>query len=371
MGKDYLMKPYFALAYNHDQSSLEEIAKVGVSEIWAGVYMPGQSNFGSGRFQRTSVDKVVNYDDLGKDFLIAKNLGIKTSFLLNPACTGNKEFTLAGMKEIKEIARFLNRYQVDYITIAEPFLSMPFKKLAPNTRIKLSSHYNVNNLGKMKFLFDDLNIDLIIVSQFANKNFRLLKKAVKQWSPEKFEVMCTVACIAGCPMRTWHGPFAGHSVDVSDQDFLPLNMPCLAETHNSKTKALTSMFVRREDVQYYQQIGINKFKIGERRDNKEENLKTARYYLQHDDQCNPFFKKSKVLNKMNLKAMDGFYDKFFNEECDCTEYDCHACSHCDDYAEKVFTHSESDIQELKIPESKEYFQTILFKKWMDRFDSID
>jgi collagenase-like PrtC family protease len=366
----YLKTPYFAMAYNHDPSCMETYAKLGISEIWAGVYMPGKSNFGSGRFQKTSFDKIIDYDNLGKDFEKAKSLGLNLSFLLNPACSGNVEFTKQGMKEIKLIASFLKDYKVDYITLGQPFLAKAFKKLSPDTKIKLSSHYNCNSIGKFKFLLDDLDIDIVIVSQFANKNFRLLKKITQTWNPERFEIMCTVPCIMGCPIRNWHAQFYGHSTLLEDEDYIPPYVPCLSETHHNKNIAVSAMFVRREDIKYYQRIGINKFKIGERRDPTESNIKCAEYYTNEISDYIPFFRKSKVLNKINLKAMDGFYDYFFDEKCDGTKYNCHDCNHCDEYAEKVFTHTKKDIEELGIPETKEYFNNILLKKWLDKFDEI-
>jgi|GEM_PF-5394521 len=363
----YLNTPYFTVAYNHDAKALEEYAKLGASEIWAGVYLPGESLFGSGRFQSSGIDKKVTYEDLGKDFLKAKALGMNTTFLLNPGCSGNVEFSEKGIDELKKIAEFLEKYKVDYITLAQPFLTKVFKKISPQVKIKISSHYNVNSMGKFKLLLDDLDADIVVVSQFANKNFRLLKKITKRWDPSRFEVMCTVPCIMGCPIRNWHAQFYGHSTNTPNEEYIPPYVPCLAESHHSKNIALTAMFVRREDINYYQRLGINTFKIGERRDPTENNINCVKYYTCNIDDYNPFFKKSKILNKMNLKAMDGFYDKFFNEECDGTEYDCHDCNYCDEYAEKVFSHNENDVKELGIPPTKEYFDKIFLKKWLDKF----
>lgn len=371
MYKDiYLKKPYFTIAYNHDSSCLEEYSKIGVDEIWAGVYLPDSSMFGSGRFQRTSMDKSFGYDELGKDFEKAKKLGLKTSFLLNPACSGNVEFSKEGMKEIKMIAGFLKDFKVDYITLSQPFLSKAFKKLAPNTKIKMSSHYNTNSYGKFKFLLDDLDIDIVVISQFANKNFKLLRKVTSNWGPERLEIMCTVPCVMGCPMRNWHSQFYGHSTSLEDADYLPTIPPCLAESHHNKNVAVSAMFVRREDIRYYQELGINKFKIGERRDPSENNINCAKYFTNTLHDYVPFFTKSKILNKMNLAALDGYYDVFFNEKCSGTEYNCKECNICGEYAEKVFTHSKDDIEKLKLPESKDFFNDILFKNWLEKFDDI-
>lgn len=363
----YLKKPYFTAAYNHDSKCLEEYAALGVSEIWAGIYMPDDSHFGSGRFQNSDVDRLVTYEDLGRDFLKAKELGMNTTFLLNPGCSGNVEFTEGGIDEIKKIGEFLKKFKVDYITLAQPYLTKVFKKIAPEVKIKISSHYNVNSMGKFKFLFDDLESDIVIVSQFANKNFKLLKKVVKRWNPERLEIMCTVPCIMGCPMRNWHAQYYGHSTKIPSRDYLPPYVPCLAESHYNKNIAVSAMFVRREDIKYYQKIGINVFKIGERRDHSEDNINCVKYYTNNTDNYIPFFKKSTMLNKMDLSKMDGFYEKFFNEECDGTEYNCNDCDYCNEYADKVFPDWDKDIKELPFLPDKEYIDKVFLKKWLEKF----
>lgn len=363
----FLEKPYFTAAYNHDPACLEEYAKAGISEIWAGIYMPEKSLFGSGRFQKTSIDKEINLDDLGNDFLKANELGLKTTFLLNPACSGNAEFTEEGIAELKKVAAFINKYKVDYITLGQPFIVKVFKKLCPEVKIKFSSHYNANSLGKFKFLLDDLDVDVAVVSQFANKNFKLLKEITKRWDPSRFEIMCTVPCIMGCPMRNWHAQFYAHSVKTPDKDFIPPYIPCLAEPHHNKNIAVSASFVRRDDIKYYQKLGINIFKIGERRDLSENNINCAKYFTCNLEDYNPFFRKSKALSKMNLKALDGFYEKFFNEECDGTKYNCQDCEVCEEYGKKVFSYTEEDVKKLGIPPTKQYFDDILLKKWLEQF----
>lgn len=366
----YREQPYIAAAYNHDRSCLEQYAALGIDEIWAGVYMPGKCLFGTGRLQRENTDRTVTYEELGEDFAEAKRLGIRTTFLLNPACTGNVEFTNEGMSELAHIIAFLRKYRVDHITISQPFLTRVFKRICPEVAVKISSHYNVDSIGKFRFMFDQLGADLVIVSQFANKNFRLLRQAVKRWDPSRFEIMGTVPCMAGCPYRSWHAQFYGHSNALPAGDHVPVPVPCLAMNHHNPSVAISAMFVRREDLHYYQQLGINKFKVGERRDPTQNNLACLRYYAGEQTDYVPFFRRSPALNKMNLAALDGFYDKFFNEECDCMQFDCRDCDHCSSYARKVFTFTDDDIAKTRIPDVPEYFDTVLTGKWVQQIEKL-
>ena len=164
------MKPFLAVAYNCDYDCLEQYKKLGVAEIWASVSIPS-SSFGSGRIFFKEDEEMV-YEELGRHFTQARRLGLKTSFLFNPPCTGNREFSEAGMQEIVNIAKFVNRFEVDFITICQPFLVTAFRKLCPDTKIKISSHYNCNNIGKFEFLLDTLDFDIVIVSQVLRFHIR-------------------------------------------------------------------------------------------------------------------------------------------------------------------------------------------------------
>lgn len=366
------MKPYFTAAYNGDSSCLEEYKKCGVEEIWTSVNLP-QCVFGSGRL-KYSFEEKIGYDQLGKDFRQAKQLGLKTSFLFNPACTGNKEFTPEGMNEIMDIAEFVNTYEVDYIVLGQPFLINAFRRLCPDVRYKISSHYNCNNIGKFELLLEYLNYDVVTVSQFANKNFRLLREVVGKWDPDRLEIMCTVPCIMGCPYRTWHSTFTAHGNELPNEYYLPIpDHPCSYDTYTHKNIAVSAMFVRNKDISYYQKLGINKFKIGERQYMSEKNIECVRYYTGNTDNgflpmiftSNKYLSLLSLLKRVNLEAMDGFYDKFFNEECDGTKYNCNDCDHCMTYADKVFEYHEDIVKSREITEPKEFFSRWYFRKYFN------
>ena len=331
------IKPHFSVACNvSDSECMAQCRAHGAAEVFAG---PTSSIFGSGRVRGTDV----SLDQVAVHFASARELGMETSLLFNAACTGNTEFSDQGQDEMIEVARFVNENKVSYITVSNPWLATVFKVLCPDSLIKMSSHYNCDNMGKFELLLEYLEVDVVVVSQFANKNFDLLRKVCKRYGPDRLEIMCTVACIPGCPYRTWHASSMAHG------DHQPLpdeadSFPCLAEIAAHPQIAIATQFVRREDLQHYMDLGIRRFKIGERFAPNLLNLNCLRYY--HGGRESGLWDiigrefGGKVIRKFHFDRMDGFFDKFVSGDCDGTTYNCDECTHCLEYAKKCIEYQD-------------------------------
>jgi len=363
------MKPEFSVAYNGDPACLLDYKRLGMDEIWAGTHIR-DSVFGSGRL-RQAAEKEIPFEQLGQDFRKAKSLGIRTSFLFNPACTGNNEFSARGIDEISDIAQFINKNKVDYLTLGQPFLTPVFRKLCPEVGIKITSHYNCDNIGKFEFLLEHLKADVVIVSQFANKNFRLLREVVDRWSPDRLEIMCTVRCVMGCPYRTWHSLYYAHGNSIEDEEMAPRFLPCHYDQISNLNILMSAMFVRREDLIYYQDLGINTFKIGERQYSTEKNIECAAYYVGAEKpEFVPqiFYGNTPLIEKIDLKAMDGFYEKFHREECDGTKFNCRECDHCLTFARRVFILNEDYKRRLNLNTKENFFRDDFLRELVGRVE---
>lgn len=323
--------PYYSVAYNPtDTLAVDKYLEAGADEIFAAL---SSRNFGSGR--PTGSD--ISMELLAGHFNRARDVGLKTTLLFNPACTGNREFTEDGKQEIMEVSRFVNENGIDYVTVANPWMINTFRELCPDAGIKISSHYNCENWGKFRLMLEHLKVDIVIVSQFANKNFKLLREVIREFGAERLEIMCTVPCMGGCPYRTWHADAYAHS----DEAPLPpegRQFPCVNDIITNPNIAIASQFVRREDLSYYLELGINKFKIGERFAPNFLNVNCISYY--HGGPRTGLWDiigkefGGAALKKVHFDRMDGFYDPFFNEDCDGTKYNCNDCDHCMTYARR-------------------------------------
>ncbi len=321
---------YFSVAYNVMSSdTVDEYAISGASEIFAA---PSYEHFGSGR----PCAGTIPFESVERTFRRAKEVGLKTAMLFNPFSTANKEFTKEGKEEISKIANFVNGNDVDYITLCNPWFVDLFRKLCPKVKIKISSHYNCDSYSKFQFFLKHLDVDIVIISQFANKNFKLLREVTKEFGGDRLEVMCSVPCIMGCPYQPWHVTSASH--DSCAPSPVAGNFPCQADIRERSHIAISSSFVRRQDLEYYRKLGINKFKIGERAAPGFVNLNCLQYYQgKNRDGLWELMTHGTfgAIEYIDFDKLDGFYDYFFSEKCDGVKYDCTDCDHCARYAKRA------------------------------------
>jgi collagenase-like PrtC family protease len=338
-------RPYLSVAsHANNTSALAAYKEAGADEIF---FSPG-SLFGSGRCG-SATRQAVTDDSVAQHLTEAKRVGLGTTLLLNPLCSGNLEFTTEGAQAILQICNWINEYEVDWITVANPWFVAVFKEFCPSVKVRISSHYNCDNLGKFHLFLEDLGVDQVIVSQFANKDFNLLREVTKRWGGERLEIMCTVACITGCAYRNWHNPATGHTA----QHDLPYecNHPCHTDISLDANVAVSSFFVRPQDLHFYQEIGINSFKIGERFAAPELNVDCIRYFRGNGPKSalsQLLWPKGTVVD-VDPDELDGFYEIFASGQCDGKKVACHDCGHCGHYAEKAvkFDKSRAHLVELE------------------------
>jgi collagenase-like PrtC family protease len=240
-------------------------------------------------------------------------------------------------------------------------LANAFRRLCPSVKIKLSGHYNIDDIGKLDFALRKIGVDVVVISQFANKNFRFLRQAVEKYGPDRLEILCSVTCIAGCPYRQWHLQAMAH---VGDMDInlrtaaIGAILPCCADKLKKPHMLMSSMFIRREDILYYRKLGISRFKIGERMAGTACNNAFAKYYTgkvrKPPRQMIEIMFRGCV-DEANLEAMDGYYEKFFQEECEGTRYDCTECDHCSKYARSVFRINSKLRRKIPADHHKGYY----------------
>lgn len=361
---------YFSAICHPEPAYTEACLKHDIREIRCG--LPGTSIFQTKARTDLSDDTDLCMDMLERQFAFAEKAGLKTNFMMHDACTGNQEFTSRGLSEIALLIDFFKRYRVDFVTISQPFLTNVIRNACPDIRIKISSGYDCADMGKFEFLLENLSVDAVVVSPMANKNFRLLKQVCDRWGSDRVEIECCEPCIMGCPYRCWHCQYLSHSKIVDSVDFAPQVDPCAADILHHRHVGMSAMFVRREDLDYYRKLGIFRFNIGSPGDSFQEAVECIRYYAgEGDEGFVPAYLKRKFphYSRIDLRMMDGFYDKFFEGECDGTRYNCTDCDHCSKYAEQVFI-DPLKWHEKVLPPPAEFFASLYFSKYANHVSTV-
>ena len=208
---------------------------------------------GHGRMPST-VPEISNQD--AESFRVyASTLGLKFAYLFNAP------FSLSLDKSINNVEKYIDWvisvFEADSLVIASPELMRFVRKLYPNIPLCISTIAGVLNASQLeKFL--EFNPSRVVVHHDANRNFSELQELVSkanEWGVE-VEIMVTESCLRRCPQRESHYLHLGAGkADVA------FHTVCGKRRMLYPRELLKANVIRPEDVQTYEQMGINLFKI--------------------------------------------------------------------------------------------------------------
>lgn len=197
----------------------------------------------------------------------AHQKGLKFSYLINGTCFDNLEVSRKGYRQIREFLDWLSEIGVDSVTVALPMLVEMVKKFYPNLQVSVALHTQINTFERAMY-WESLGADKINVSHVdVNKNFeelRKIRKAVKC----KIQVLGNLMCQNKCPSVILHANFNAHA---SQNNHVMKNFgldyylaSCSGKLLSQPVEILKSAFIRPEDMDLYEQEGVDYLKLADR-----------------------------------------------------------------------------------------------------------
>ncbi|MDR1961877.1 MAG: hypothetical protein LBQ16_06300 [Gracilibacteraceae bacterium] len=125
----------------------------------------------------------------------------------------------------------------------------------------------MDSLEKAKY-WEDLGVDLVTLSHTGlNRNFHEIKRITDNCKFDS-QLIANTFCKRGCPSLTLHGNFSAHA-SHSWEKTNRYNMDyyftsCVGKEFCNPLRLIKSNWIRPEDLEIYEQIGIKRFKITER-----------------------------------------------------------------------------------------------------------
>jgi collagenase-like PrtC family protease len=364
-----------SVATNWDEVLIQELRDLPIHDFFGAV----PSNvFGGGRPSLILPD----VDESKAEEYIQKvhKSGKKFTYPLNAPCLNNMEYDDKGHQELLDHLGWLQDIKVDYVTVSIPYIVEIIKKQFPKLKVKVSVISHVNSVQRIKS-WEDLGADIITVDPMYNRNFKLLESLSKAASCE-LELLLNDACLYQCPYLYYHYNICGHA----SQSTNPLKgfyvdyciTKCSLDLFSDLKEVIKSRWIRPEDLERYEEIGINYFKISGRRMSTKWLLNTAKAYSSRsydgslsdllnfitigvDDDMSSgqfqkyltkdeFFKKEKLIKIGQLnppkpyidnKKLQGFLKGFEKKDC---ASECETCHYCENWAKKVIQY---DLTEQK------------------------
>ena len=369
-----------SLATNFDDKLIDNIKEYPIYEIYGKLKY---DIIGGGR-PANELDKIEKerFEEHVKN---ARRNGIKFNYLLNGSCLANNEQNQSWRKQLYEFLKYLKDVGVNALTITNPFILLFVKKYFKNDfTVRISTFACVDSYEKAKY-WEDMGADYICVDFKINRDFETLKYMVDNLKTSKIELLMTNSCLKNCPMMQTHTNGLAHaSMDKGNNNYQDWGLFfCQKRQLYNLEEYIKSPWIRPEDLHYYEEIGIEHFKITERGFPTEELVKRVKAYVNrsYDGNLLDLIQGHGVIESSNLelnkkelnesvdvyneikrirglgckreagrhiyidnKKIDRFINFFIEGKC---HNKCDKCNYCKMIAEKVITKNEEVCKYLE------------------------
>lgn len=357
----------------------------------------------------------VTPEDLENHVKLAHAYGFEFSYLFNTACMGNEETQQATNRKIFELLDWLKQIKVDWITVVFPYFVDIIRKYAPEIKIALSTFADVVTLQKA-LQFERMGVNQITLPEGLNRNFKLLRLLKKKLSCD-LQLIATNTCLISCPYRNTHTNFLSHASKPKGLAVNYCMLRCTQMTVESPAEIIKSGWIRPEDLHYYEEIGIDKFKLTSRMMTTRKLLTTVHAYnnRKYDGDLGDILNfrvktdfmppNKEIMQQMMKTSMDGdaktigefnelifarrlgidnkklgdFLSHFVVNEPDCLNMQCGSqCKYCYEIANKSvsFDKGYNDILDKKLQEkfdllaSGKFFDNTEKTKWEQDAENV-
>ena len=197
------------------------------------------------------------------------DLGLKFTWLWNGMCLGyhmfNQEEQTKALKELD----WLSDLEVEYLTVADPYLAKFAKKYSPKLKLKVSVISEVNSLSRALEWEKIIGKEgVITLSIMFNRNFPVLKE-IREKVDCDIELLTNDCCLNECPFRFFHYTECSHASQSFDKLEGYYNDWATIACQNQKVfnprQIIMGKWIQPADLDKYIDINIDYFKISGRR----------------------------------------------------------------------------------------------------------
>ena len=194
-------------------------------------------------------------------------LGKKFNYLLNATCLDNRELTRSMHARLSKLLDWLDRLEVDAVTVSLPYLFNYVRKNFPRFKINVSAMTQVSSVDEAKF-WEDLGASRITLCNVkVNRDLALLAKirgAVKC----QLQVIVNNGCLCHCPFAIPHALVVSHASQKGHLSggFLIdyYRLMCSSMRLRQPVNFIRSDWIRPEDLVHYHKAGADYAKIVDR-----------------------------------------------------------------------------------------------------------
>lgn len=208
---------------------------------------------------------------------------IQFNYLLNAPCTGGREYTEEFKKKLASRLEWLNKLDVETLTVSNPFLIELVGNSFPGFNLNVSVISSVNDLESLSW-FEGYGADSINIDYMINRDFGLLEK-LRRKSSCNLKLLLNDQCFLNCPIKDYHRRLTGHHSQIDSFQYMNYCLlKCRLKKFSSPVEFLESPWIRPENLEVYEDMGFDTFKIAGRTKDTSWILNTLEAYMdrEHD-----------------------------------------------------------------------------------------
>jgi collagenase-like PrtC family protease len=272
----------YTVACNWDPRLVDQIDYAEVAAVFAGL---PNTTVASGR----SSLLIKDMDEEGvRDYIRRVHAkGWSFDYNVNSTCLGNGELRAEGRRQIMQYLQWVCSLGVDSLTISLPLLVEIVKRHFPHVKVKVSTYQKIHSVSMVQ-RFEDLGADMIVLSEFVNRDFKLLQ-AIRQAVKCQLVLIANVGCIYDCPNALAHANSIAHSGAKGERATIfteSFQTYCTLKRVESPAELIKMRWIRPEDVSVYEDLGIDMLKIIDRHSSTEALAERVKAYHERRFQGN-------------------------------------------------------------------------------------
>ena len=305
----------------------------------------------------------------------ARERGIKFIYVMNATCLGNREYSEEGRWQLLQRLEWLQDMGAAGVVTANPYVMELLGENYPQLELHVSVLSGVDDPLKAMF-FRDMGARVIHLDPQINRDFRRLA-AIRNAVDCRLSVLVNEGCLLSCPIRQYHANMISHSAEsVQGRYYVDYcYYKCSVARGTDPVQYLRSPWIRPEDIECYEDLGIDFFKVAGRekmgdgpsshtdwiadvaRAYSSRRCADVRVLLVGIQSIETPFGASIEAPRVTIRSakLDGFLQFFQDGHC---AMDCPACVHCESWAERAvevgghptdyIDRLESDIKTVRV-----------------------
>ena len=336
-----------------------------------------------GSIRPSNTLKSITKEELFSYIKKGKELGIGFNYIMNSTVLDGFEYNKELKMEVINFIKELVSVGLSKITISVPYLIKLVRKYFPNLHIVASICMEISSLQGLEDV-RELGVNSVVMAKDTNRDFKLLRNILKNKGELSIKLLCTTPCIFKCSDLIYHMNFSSiqdnklkNSYQITGKVIPHTAVRCQMRRLKNPVEFIKSPWIRPEDLDYYNKIGIEYFKIDGRDKTEDYNLEVINAYMNEEYDGNLLYLMQNYYPKNSLefltidklpnfklgvfldnKLLNNFINYFYDEGNPCNE-GCQNCNYCENWKEKAIQIKDENIEK---------YMKVLLKEEEERFD---